>query len=223
VKAWLGIGITLAAIVAAAAAPWLAPVDPLASDFAQSLRPPGAPGHPPGTDQLGRDLLARVLYGARLALFLGACTVVVTAVGGGRAGRGPRAFALPSRAPQRRAVDHRRGQPAVPSVHRGGSRHLVPGLRCSAAHARVGLDAGRGPRLPLRRVVAGRLSGRGAGTDGAWREPARRLAPRHPRSEASRLTEALCAPSSAPSPSFSSSSPSPLPRSPRTGSRARRS
>src|SRR5207244_2342120 len=63
----------------------------------------------------------------------------------------------------------------------------------------------------------------GAGTDGAWREPARRLAPRHPRSEASRLTEALCAPSSAPSPSFSSSSPSPLPRSPRTGSRARRS
>jgi len=82
VKAWLGIGITLAAIVAAAVAPWLAPVDPLASDFAQSLRPPGAPGHPLGTDQLGRDLLARVLYGARLALFIGACTVVVTAVVG---------------------------------------------------------------------------------------------------------------------------------------------
>src|SRR5438094_430248 len=86
VKAWLGIGITLAAVVAAAAAPWLAPVDPLASDFAQSLRPPGAPGHPLGTDQLGRDLLARVLYGARLALFIGACTVVVTAVVGGLLG-----------------------------------------------------------------------------------------------------------------------------------------
>src|SRR5438876_718771 len=78
--------LTRAAIVAAAAAPWLAPVDPLASDFAQSLRPPGAPGHPLGTDQLGRDLLARVLYGARLALFIGACTVVVTAVVGGLLG-----------------------------------------------------------------------------------------------------------------------------------------
>src|SRR5256885_2212851 len=68
------------------AGPGLWPVDPLASDFAQSLRPPGAPGHPLGTDQLGRDLLARVLYGARVALFIGACTVVVTAVVGGLLG-----------------------------------------------------------------------------------------------------------------------------------------
>ena len=85
-KAWLGIGITLAVVAAAVAAPWLAPVDPLASDFAQGLRPPGALGHPLGTDQLGRDLLARVLYGARLALFIGACTVVLTAVVGGLLG-----------------------------------------------------------------------------------------------------------------------------------------
>ena len=39
-----------------------------------------------GTDQLGRDLLARVLYGARLALFIGICTVAVTAVIGGLLG-----------------------------------------------------------------------------------------------------------------------------------------
>ena len=45
-----------------------------------SLKPPGTPGHPLGTDQLGRDLLARVLYGARLAVFIGVCTVVVTAI-----------------------------------------------------------------------------------------------------------------------------------------------
>ena len=82
-KAWLGIGLTVAVVVAAGAAPWLAPHDPLATDFAASLSPPGSPGHPLGTDQLGRDLLARVLHGARLALFIGACTVVITAAVGG--------------------------------------------------------------------------------------------------------------------------------------------
>ena len=82
----IGLGVTLAVVIAALAAPWLAPHDPATTNFAQGLRPPGTPGHPLGTDQLGRDLLARVLYGARLALFIGACTVVVTAVVGGLLG-----------------------------------------------------------------------------------------------------------------------------------------
>jgi peptide/nickel transport system permease protein len=86
VKAWLGLGLTLAVLAAAGLAPWLAPGDPLRADFAQGLRPPGSPGHPLGTDQLGRDLLARVLYGARLALFIGVCTVLITAVVGGLLG-----------------------------------------------------------------------------------------------------------------------------------------
>jgi peptide/nickel transport system permease protein len=85
-KAWLGIVLTLGVLAAALAAPWLTPHDPLRADFAQSLRPPGSAGHPLGTDQLGRDLLTRVLYGARLALFIGFCTVAVTAVGGGLLG-----------------------------------------------------------------------------------------------------------------------------------------
>ena len=85
-KKWLGIGLTAAALVAAVAAPWLAPHDPLKADFVQSLKPPGSPGHLLGTDQLGRDLLARVLHGARLALFIGACTVLITAVFGGLLG-----------------------------------------------------------------------------------------------------------------------------------------
>src|SRR5207244_4085355 len=70
-KAWLGIGLTVAVVVAAGAAPWLAPHHPLATDFAASLSPPGSPGHPLGTHPPGRDLLARVLHGARLALFIG--------------------------------------------------------------------------------------------------------------------------------------------------------
>jgi|SRR6266699_3907398 len=62
-KKWLGIALTLAALLSALGAPWLAAHDPLRTDFAQSLKPPGAPGHPFGTDQLGRDLLARILHG----------------------------------------------------------------------------------------------------------------------------------------------------------------
>ena len=85
-KKWLGLGLTLAALLAALGAPWLAAHDPLRTDFAQSLKPPGAPGHVLGTDQLGRDLLARVLHGARLALFIGGCTVVLTALVGGALG-----------------------------------------------------------------------------------------------------------------------------------------
>jgi len=69
-------------VVAAAAAPWLAPHDPLRADLTSGLRPPGSPGHPLGTDQLGRDLFARVLHGARLALFIGICTVLITMVVG---------------------------------------------------------------------------------------------------------------------------------------------
>ena len=82
----LGVGVTLAVVLAALAAPWLAPHDPARTDFALSLQPPGTPGHLLGTDQLGRDLLARVLHGARLALFIGGCTVVVTAIVGGLLG-----------------------------------------------------------------------------------------------------------------------------------------
>ncbi|PYN67978.1 MAG: peptide ABC transporter permease [Candidatus Rokuibacteriota bacterium] len=85
-KKWLGIGLSVAVVVTAVAAPWLAPRDPLATDFAASLLPPGSPGHLLGTDQLGRDLLARVLHGARLALFIGVSTVLITAAVGGLLG-----------------------------------------------------------------------------------------------------------------------------------------
>src|SRR5207249_10564530 len=85
-KKWLGIGLTLTAHLAAFAASWLSPHDPLRTDFPQSLKPPGAAGHLLGTDQLGRDLFARVLHGARLALFIGGCTVILTAVVGGSLG-----------------------------------------------------------------------------------------------------------------------------------------
>jgi peptide/nickel transport system permease protein len=82
----VGIVLAGAAILAALAAPLLAPHDPFTGDFAQSLKPPGTAGHPWGTDQLGRDLLSRVIYGARIALFIGLCVVLLTAVVGGLLG-----------------------------------------------------------------------------------------------------------------------------------------
>jgi peptide/nickel transport system permease protein len=82
------IGLILAAlaVLVALAAPILAPHNPFIGDLTQGLRPPGTPGHPLGTDQLGRDTLSRVLYGARVALFIGLCTVLVTAIVGGLLG-----------------------------------------------------------------------------------------------------------------------------------------
>ena len=75
-------GLILAAvIVASAAAPWLTRADPLRPSFAQRLRPPQGFGavHPLGTDNLGRDILARVLHGGRLSLVLAATAVALAA------------------------------------------------------------------------------------------------------------------------------------------------
>jgi peptide/nickel transport system permease protein len=82
------VGLLLASLVLVVAflAPWLAPYDPVTSDFSAGLRPPGTPGHLFGTDQLGRDVYSRVLYGARIALFIGFCTVLLTALVGGLLG-----------------------------------------------------------------------------------------------------------------------------------------
>jgi peptide/nickel transport system permease protein len=82
----LGLVLATLAVLAALAAPILAPHNPVIGDMTQGLRPPGTPGHPLGTDQLGRDTLSRVLYGARVALFIGLCTVLVTAIVGGLLG-----------------------------------------------------------------------------------------------------------------------------------------
>src|SRR5207244_4441894 len=69
-------------MLAAAAAPLLAPFDPLRQSLLLRLRPPGTViglGHYLlGTDDLGRDLLSRVLYGARASLAVAALSVSVS-------------------------------------------------------------------------------------------------------------------------------------------------
>ena len=66
--AMAGLVLVLALVLAAALAPWIAPHDPIAQDLGNRLLPPGTPGHWLGTDDFGRDILSRILHGARITL-----------------------------------------------------------------------------------------------------------------------------------------------------------
>src|SRR5688500_4473371 len=67
----------LAAALAALLAPWLPLLDPDVVDTTQRLRPVLSPGHPLGTDEFGRDLLARLVWGARVSLLAGVGTAAL--------------------------------------------------------------------------------------------------------------------------------------------------
>jgi peptide/nickel transport system permease protein len=58
-------------VLAAIFAPWVAPADPFKTSMLKRLLPVGSPGHWLGTDELGRDLLSRLIYGGRLSLTMG--------------------------------------------------------------------------------------------------------------------------------------------------------
>ena len=62
------------AVIAALTAPWLPLSDPDAVDTPSRLKAPGTPGHPLGTDEFGRDLLSRLVWGARVSLIAGVGT-----------------------------------------------------------------------------------------------------------------------------------------------------
>ncbi|MGH3352310.1 MAG: ABC transporter permease [Nocardioides sp.] len=74
--------ITLIAIIA----PWIAPYEPTAQSLSDRLAPPifngGTWAHPLGTDDLGRDLLSRIIYGARVSIVVGVLAVLVRMVAG---------------------------------------------------------------------------------------------------------------------------------------------
>jgi peptide/nickel transport system permease protein len=84
-RAAFGAVLVFLAVVAAAGAPLIAPFDPHRPDFAAVLEAPSL-RHPFGTDELGRDVLSRILYGTRASLFAGFASVagallVGTAIG----------------------------------------------------------------------------------------------------------------------------------------------
>jgi peptide/nickel transport system permease protein len=69
--------VVLLLLLMAVFGPWLAPADPYASSMLKRLKPIGFEGHPLGTDELGRDMLSRLIVGARLSLFIGIAPVVL--------------------------------------------------------------------------------------------------------------------------------------------------
>lgn len=73
--AMCALGVILLLVLVAIFAPLLAPADPYKGMALRRLRPPGTEGYPLGTDELGRDMLTRLMYGARLSLFMGVTPV----------------------------------------------------------------------------------------------------------------------------------------------------
>jgi peptide/nickel transport system permease protein len=78
----VGFWMLVVIIVAAVLAPWIAPYDPLRMTSGASLRPPSAT-HWFGTDQFGRDIFSRVLFGARISLTIGFASVGIAMFVGG--------------------------------------------------------------------------------------------------------------------------------------------
>src|SRR5258708_283199 len=83
----IGGGVILAIAALALAAPLIAPYSPFAQDLAIRLKPPvfldeGTWAHLLGTDQLGRDYLTRMIYGARISLLIGLGTVAASGLFG---------------------------------------------------------------------------------------------------------------------------------------------
>ncbi len=82
----VGGAILLLVVLACAAASALAPADPITTVFSARLKPPlglgGTAAHLLGTDNLGRDILSRVLYGGRISLSLATAAVILAAISG---------------------------------------------------------------------------------------------------------------------------------------------
>jgi peptide/nickel transport system permease protein len=71
----IGFTIVCVLVLLALFAPWIAPSDPAAQNLAARLQPPSY-SHWMGTDELGRDILSRTLYGARISLMVSICVVL---------------------------------------------------------------------------------------------------------------------------------------------------
>jgi len=77
----IGLALVVAEIIIALSARWIAPYDPLGQSVIGALAPP-SPQHPFGTDDLGRDILSRIIYGTPISLSVGLIAVGIAATAG---------------------------------------------------------------------------------------------------------------------------------------------
>ncbi|VXC95292.1 dipeptide transporter; membrane component of ABC superfamily [Enterobacterales bacterium 8AC] len=87
----IALGFIAIVLIAAVFAPWLAPYDPITQYRDHLMQPPmwqehGSAAFPLGTDEVGRDILSRLMYGGRLSLFIGFCAVIFALIPGAMLG-----------------------------------------------------------------------------------------------------------------------------------------
>jgi peptide/nickel transport system permease protein len=75
----VGLVVVVVFLVLAAFAPWIAPYDPIATNFLKVRKPPSWE-HWMGTDEIGRDVMSRLIFGARASLQAGVISVVIAVV-----------------------------------------------------------------------------------------------------------------------------------------------
>jgi peptide/nickel transport system permease protein len=80
--AMIGLGILVLLVFVAAAAPLISPHDPFVQDLGNRLAPLGTDSHVFGTDSLGRDILSRLIYGARITLYIVALVALIAPIAG---------------------------------------------------------------------------------------------------------------------------------------------
>ena len=78
--AMAGLIIVAILLLVAVFAPWIAPHDPFVQNLGNRLKPPGTPGYWLGTDDFGRDILSRIIHGARITLYIIALVAVTAPV-----------------------------------------------------------------------------------------------------------------------------------------------
>lgn len=69
--------VILCLLIMAVLGQWITPADPYAASIMKRLKPIGFEGYPLGTDELGRDMMSRLMVGARLSLFMGITPVLL--------------------------------------------------------------------------------------------------------------------------------------------------
>ena len=150
-------------------APLIAPYDPLQQDLTEKFAPPSR-AHPFGQDELGRDILSRVIYGARISLTAGLAAVAIATVGGDHHRGGDRlprtlarlgADAADGRAPRlpEHPARHRDRLDARGEPDQRDARHRHRVHPADGAGGALGGDLGARARLHR-----GRARPRGAGT-----------------------------------------------------------
>ena len=78
-RAMVGLWMVVVFVIVALFAPWIAPYDPIEQNMEKMLEPPSVE-HPFGTDEFGRDILSRILYGAQISLMIGIVGVFIAVV-----------------------------------------------------------------------------------------------------------------------------------------------